>query len=411
MALGSVIIMKKQLHIGLFGFGTVGRGLYDVLQRIGAEDVTIERICVRNLRKDRGVRARFTNNADDLFNDPNINLIVELIDDAEASYQIVKRALLQGLPVVSGNKKMLARHLPELIQIQREHHVALLYDASACGSIPVIRNLEEYYDNELLTSVKGILNGSSNFILWKMMLEGMTYEEALRKAQELGFAESDPTLDVGGWDSLFKLIIITVHAFGLYVAPEEIFTFGIQHMNTDDVRFALEKGRRIKLVGHVEKLPDNELIMSVMPQLISPKKYIYGVEDEFNGVVIKGLFYDKQFMFGRGAGGYPTGSAVLSDITACQYDYRYEYSKIKGDLLTPSTDPQALLYTRENRFRIYYRFTDKADRDLLHFMRISEEYSSESNNYIIGEVSLQELWSHQEELAAKNVFVAAYPRD
>ena len=125
--------MKKHLHIGLFGFGTVGRGLYDVLQRIGAEDVTIERICVRNLRKDRGVRARFTNNADDLFNDPNINLIVELIDDAEASYQIVKRALLQGLPVVSGNKKMLARHLPELIQIQREHHVALLYDASACG--------------------------------------------------------------------------------------------------------------------------------------------------------------------------------------------------------------------------------------------------------------------------------------
>ena len=182
-------------------------------------------------------------------------------------------------------------------------------------------------------------------------------------------------------------------------------------MNTDDVRFALEKGRRIKLVGHVEKLPDNELIMSVMPQLISPKKYIYGVEDEFNGVVIKGLFYDKQFMFGRGAGGYPTGSAVLSDITACQYDYRYEYSKIKSDLLTPSTDPQALLYTRENRFRIYYRFTDKQDRDLLHFMRISEEYSSEANNYIIGEVSLQELWLHQAELAERNVFVAAYPRD
>lgn len=403
--------MKKSLHIGLFGFGTVGRGLYDVLQRVGAEDVTIERICVRNLRKDRGVRANFTSSPEDIFSDERINLIVELIDDAEAAYTIVKRALMQGLPVVSGNKKMLARHLPELIELQRANNVALLYDASACGSIPVIRNLEEYYDNDLLISVKGILNGSSNFILWKVMLEGMSYEEALKKAQELGFAESDPSLDVDGWDALFKLIIITIHAFGLYVAPEKIFRFGISRLRAEDARFSLEKGRRIKLVGHVEKMPDNELIMSVMPQLISPKKYIYGVEDEFNGVVIKGLFYDKQFMFGRGAGGYATGSAVLSDITACQYDYRYEYSKVGEDIYGESEDPQALRYTRDNRFRIYYRYTDVADRELLRFAHISEEYNSDTAHYIVGDVSLEELWAHQAELEARDVFVAAYPKD
>lgn len=403
--------MKKKLHIGLFGFGTVGRGLFDVLQRVGAEDVTIERICVRNLRKDRGVRANFTASPEDIFSDERINLIVELIDDAEASYAIVKRALMQGLPVVSGNKKMLARHLPELIELQRKYNTALLYDASACGSIPVIRNLEEYYDNDLLISVKGILNGSSNFILWKVMLEGMSYEEALRKAQELGFAESDPSLDVDGWDALFKLIIITVHAFGLYVAPEKIFRFGISKLRKEDARFSLEKGRRIKLVGHVEKMPDGELIMSVMPQLISPKKYIYGVEDEFNGVVIKGLFYDKQFMFGRGAGGYATGSAVLSDITACQYDYRYEYSKVGADIYGESNDPQALRYTRDNRFRVYYRYTDAADRDLLHFAHISEEYHSDTMHYIVGDISLEELWAHQTELEARDVFVAAYPKD
>lgn len=403
---------KKKLNIGLFGFGTVGRGLFDVLQRIGSEDVVISRICIRNLRKDRGVRACFTNNPDDIFGDPDINLIVELIDDAEASYTIVKRALTQGIPVVSGNKKMLAYHLPELIDLQRQNNVALLYDASACGSIPVIRNLEEYYNNDLLTSVKGILNGSSNFILWKMMLQGMSYDEALRLAQEEGFAESNPSLDVDGWDSLFKLIIITVHAFGAYVPPQEIFTFGISSLNKADVQFALEKGRRIKLVGHVEKLPDNELIMSVMPQLISPKKYIYGVEDEFNGVVIKGLFYDKQFMFGRGAGGYPTGSAVLSDITACQYDYKYSYSKVRTNLLEPDTNPQGRpLYTRENRFRIYYRYSDPSCRNLLHFQHISEEYSSDQNKYLIGDVSLQELWQKQAELKQHDVFVAAYPYD
>ena len=307
----------KKLNIGLFGFGTVGTGLYDVLKRIGSKNVEIKRICVRDITKARPIEAEFTNNPDDIFNDPDINFIVELIDDADAAYAIVKRALQMELPVVSGNKKMLAHHIEELIELQARYNVALLYDASACGSIPVIRNLEEYYDNDLLTSVKGILNGSSNFILSKIFNEKMSYTDALKLAQDLGFAESNPILDIDGWDSLFKLIIITIHAFGLYVAPEKIFTYGISNMGDEDIRFANEKERRFKLVAHVEKLEGNKLIMCVMPQLISHNKYIYSVEDEFNGVVIKGLFYDKQFMFGRGAGGYPTGSAVLSDITAC----------------------------------------------------------------------------------------------
>ena len=177
----------KKLNIGLFGFGTVGSGLYDVLKRIGSKNVEIKRICVRDLSKQRNVEAEFTNNADDIFNDPDINFIVELIDDADAAYTIVKRALQMSLPVVSGNKKMLAHHIEELIELQARYNVALLYDASACGSIPVIRNLEEYYDNDLLTSVKGILNGSSNFILSKIFNEKMSYADALKLAQDLGF--------------------------------------------------------------------------------------------------------------------------------------------------------------------------------------------------------------------------------
>jgi homoserine dehydrogenase len=393
----------KQFNIGLFGFGTVGRGLFEVLQRVGMQQIVIKRICVRNLRKPRAVQANFTDCADDIFNDTSINLIVELIDDADAAYAIVKRALQQGIPVVSGNKKMLAYHLEELIDLQREYHTALLYDASACGSIPVIRNLEEYYDNDLLISVKGILNGSSNFILSKIFNENMGYAEALQLAQKAGFAESNPSLDIDGWDSLFKLVIITMHAFGLYVAPERIFTFGIGHTNDEDIRFALEKGRRIKLVAHVEKLPDNRLIMSVMPQLLSRNKYIYNVEDEFNGVVIKGLFYDKQFMFGRGAGGYATGSAVLSDITACLFDYRYEYKKRSASAL-PS-------YTTDYAFRVYFRYTHNDDLELLHFDRIDESHISAQHKYVVGIVSLSELYRAQQTLRERDIFVAAYPTD
>ena len=392
----------KKLNIGLFGFGTVGRGLYDVLKRIGSKNVEIKRVCVRDLTKDRGVDVEFTDKADDIFNDPNINFIVELIDDADAAYDIVKRALKMELPVVSGNKKMLAHHIEELIELQARYNVALLYDASACGSIPVIRNLEEYYDNELLTSVKGILNGSSNFILSKIFNEKMSYADALKLAQDLGFAESNPTLDIDGWDSLFKLIIITIHAFGLYVPPQEIFTFGISNMNDDDIRFANEKERRFKLVAHVEKVGSN-LIMSVMPQLISRNKYIYSVEDEFNGVVIKGLFYDKQFMFGRGAGAYPTGSAVLSDITACLYDYKYEYKK--------RNDSQLPRYTTDHSFRVYYRYLDYADLDLIKFESVSENYISDDFKYVVGTVSLRELHKIQDELRRRNVFIAAYPND
>ena len=392
---------NKQLVIGMFGFGNVGRGLYDVLNTISSNEAVIKRICVRDITKERGVEADFTDNPDYIFNDEDINLIVELIDDAEAAYHIVKRALQSGRSAVSGNKKMLAHHLPELIELQQKYNVALLYDASACGSIPVIRNLEEYYDNDLLVSVKGILNGSSNFILSKIFNENYSYDVALRRAQELGFAESDPTLDIGGWDSLFKLIIITVHAFGCYVSPEKIFTYGISSMNDNDIRFANEKERRYKLVAHVEKLENGKIIMSVMPQLISRDKYIYSVEDEFNGVVIKGKFYDKQFMFGRGAGGHPTGSAVLSDITACFYNYRYEYKRMIGRV--------PVEHTNDVLVRVYLRYQNAEDRALFDFESIEEQYISNDYQYVVGHISLANLHKNAAQIRERDLFIAAYP--
>lgn len=396
---------NKQINIGLFGFGTVGKGLYDVLKKIQPENVSIVKVCVRNVAKHsaEAPELEFTSNADDIFTDSRINFIVELIDDAEAAYGIVKRALQAKIPVVSGNKKMLARHIQEMIQLQRDNDTALLYDASACGSIPVIRNLEEYYDNDLLISVKGILNGSSNFILSKVFNEGMNYAEALKLAQDLGFAESDPTLDIGGWDSLFKLIIITIHAFGVYVEPEQIFTFGIGNMNEHDIQFAHEKRRRVKLVGWAEKVDEDKLVLSVMPHLLSKQKYIYSVEDEFNGVVIKGLFYYKQFMFGQGAGGFPTGSAVLSDITAQLYDYRYQYKKLQS--------PHQLHFTNDYKVRIYYRYDNPAALNLLEFSTIHESYYSDTYKYVVGDIELSQLQAQAQSLRESNVFVCLYPED
>lgn len=389
----------SKLNIGLFGFGVVGEGLYQVLEKTEYADAVIKHICIKNGDKKRSLNEKyFTTDPDKIFNDKSINLIVELIDDAEESYKIVKRALESGIAVVSGNKKMLAYHIQELIELQKKTSTALLYDASACGSIPVIRNLEEYYDNDLLISVKGILNGSSNFILSKIFNEGMEYEVALKKAQELGFAESNPTFDVEGYDSLFKLVIITIHAFGTYVNPDKLMNCGISNLSSHDIQFAREKSLKIKLVAQVEKLKNGEFTMYVMPQFVTKDKYIYSVEDEFNGVVIKGECYDKQFMFGKGAGGHPTGSAVLSDITARAHNYRYEYKKLNNF--------KKLTYTSNHKLNLYVRYYTDDDIKLFNFDKITETHWSEEYRYVIGEISLNEIVAIKEQIFNRKLFIA-----
>lgn len=395
----------RKIKIGLFGFGVVGQGIHQVLGRSKNANAEIIGICVRNPDKPRAVaadRSLFTASPDAILDNPEVDLVVEVIDDAAASYDIVRRALLKGIPVVSGNKTMLARHLPELIAIQKENGVALLYDASSCGSIPVIRNLEEYYDNDLLLEVKGILNGSSNYILSRVFDHGADYADALRQAQELGFAESDPSFDIEGYDSLFKLVIITVHALGAYVAPERIFTYGISTIHDSDIRYAREKGVKIKLVAQVVKVSDECFTMFVMPEFVTPDKYIYSVDDEYNGVVIRGECYDRQFMFGKGAGSLPTASSILSDIMARLHDYRYEYKKMNF-LQKPD-------YTTEITLRIYARYSETDVPHILRFDRIYEQYYSDDSNYVIADVSLSELLAKRDRLRSKDVFLANLTR-
>lgn len=394
----------SNIKIGLFGFGVVGQGVYEVIRKSKNAHAEIAKICVHDLSKPRGVAvdpSLLTDKAEDILNNPEIDLIVEVINNADDAFSIVKTALEKGVPVVSGSKAMLAQHLPELIELQKKHNVALLYDASSCGSIPVIRNLEEYYDNDLLLEVKGILNGSSNYILSRVFDHKEPYDSALRKAQELGFAETDPSFDIEGYDSLFKLVIITMHALGTYVAPEKIFTYGISTIHDSDIQYAREKGVKIKLVAQVVKVSEEHFTMFVMPEFVSPNKYIYSVDDEYNGVVIRGECYDRQFMFGKGAGSLPTASSILSDVMARLHDYRYEYKK-QNYLQKPD-------YTTDITLKIYVRYSETNIQHVLDFESIHEQYISSESNYVIGEIKLSELIAKREKLRAKDLFVANIP--
>lgn len=331
--------MRKNLKLGLFGFGCVGQGLYHVLHETKGLKAEIKKICVKTKNKPRPLGEDiFTFLKDDILLDPEIDLVVELIDDAPAAFEIVKTALQNGKAVVTANKRMLAEHLEEIYHLQKKYGKPVLYEGSVCGSIPIIRNLEEYYDNDLINSIEGIFNGSTNYILTKVFEERKTYDDALKQAQALGFAESDPRLDVKAFDPKFKLTILIAHTFGVFVKPENIINFGIDRISSVDLRYAKDHGLTIKLIARAIKVGE-KIYGLVAPQFIENVHPLSAVRNEFNAVIVEGAFAEKQLFVGKGAGSFPTGSAVLSDISALTYDYRYEYKKLhQENHLTFSND-------------------------------------------------------------------------
>ena len=321
--------MSNKLNIGLFGFGVVGKGLYDVLHHTPALQSSIQKICIKNIDKPRSIGAEnFTNNASVLLEDESINVIVELIDDADAAFEIVKTALQKGKAVVSANKKMIAEHFEELFALQQKYNVPFLYEASCCASMPIIRNLEEYYDNDLLKSFRGIINGSTNFILTKIFNEQLDFDKALLLAQQSGFAESNPTLDIGGFDAANKLCILLAHSFGVVAKANDFIFTGIENISLQDANVAKGKKYQIKLVANAQKLKNGKLAAFVLPQFVEESDDLFYVQNEFNGVITESSFADKHFFKGKGAGAFPTASAVLSDISALRHNYKYEYKKI-----------------------------------------------------------------------------------
>lgn len=387
--------MSKKIKIGLFGYGIVGHGVYEILSKNNAVGEVVK-ICVKDQYKRRDLPMdNFTFDRKDLLDNDDINLIVEVIDDAEAAYEIVTYAMRKGKSVVTANKKMLAEHWQELIQLQQETKVSLLYEASTCGSIPIIRNLEEYYDNELLYSVSGVFSGSCNYILTRMFNENLDFDIALKQAQDMGFLEKDPTLDLIGLDASHKLCLMVAHAYGVYVKPDEILNHGILNLSSFDMRFAQEKGYRLKLVSYVGKVGDNSITMFTLPQFVEKGRRLYNVDYEDNGVVVEAIFTDKQFFMGKGAGSHPTGAAVISDVSAYRYDYKYEYKKYFQDN-KPS-------YTTAVELEVYLRYFDEKNLNLFQFEKITEKYYGPDLNYVIGYIRLDNLIKIKERLNSADI--------
>lgn len=374
----------KQLTIGLFGFGVVGEGLYKVLQQTPSLKATIKKICIKNYGKKRNAPASlFTTDKDELLNDREINVIVEVIDDADAAFQIVSTALANGKDVVSASKKMIAGYLPALLALQQQTGRSFLYESAACASIPVIRNLEEYYDNDLLHSIRAIVNGSTNFILTKIFEEGLDFKQALLLAQQAGFAESNPVLDVEGYDAVNKWTFLLTHAYGIIESPENILFNGIQNIHAGDAVVAKAKNQQIKLVAQAQKLKDGKVAAFVLPQFVKQDDHLAFVKNEYNGVVIESGFADKQFFYGKGAGSFPTASAVLSDIAALRYQYKYEYKKLYHH------KPHEL--SNDIFLRVYVSFDDLAFIPRDRFEWIEEWYAQEERKYLVGVISFDEL--------------------
>lgn len=391
--------MGKKLKIGLFGFGCVGQGLYHVLNNSTGFKADVAKIVVKNKAKERTLAKELISyDKWEILDNPEIDVVVELIDNADDAFEIVSEAIKRGKHVVTANKKLLALHLQELYDLQREHNVSLLYEAAACGSIPIIRTLEEYFDNEELESVSGIFNGTTNYILTKTINEKLSYPVALKQAQEKGFAESDPTNDVEGFDPKFKAIILALHAFGVIIKPESVLNLGITTLDENDIRYATEKGYKIKLTPVIQRLEDNTISIFVAPRFIRSNNHLFNVENEFNGVIVEGKFSGEQFLQGKGAGSLPTGAAVLSDISALSYGYKYEFKK--------HAQSHKPVFTSNVVLQVYLRYNSVLDLQTLEFDEINEQYNGNDYHYVVGKINLQNLVANRDYILKHKLFLS-----
>ena len=325
--------MEKKIKAGLFGFGTVGQGTYQILQENPWLHLEIAGICIKNPGKERSLQQKcFTFRKEDILEDESIGLVVEAISDADEAFDIVKKALLAGKDVVTANKKMVCEHLAELLELQAGTGRILRYGAAVCGAIPVLDVLDAYLAHEPLQEVCGIVNGSTNFILGCMQDDKLDYQTALKQAQELGYAEADPALDVSGQDARNKLVITALHAFGQVLSPDEVVMRGIDSLPPFSVELAERSQKRMKLVAKVQR-KNGRLYASVLPELLGSDHPLFSVDQENNRVLLQGKYSGLHQLSGRGAGALPTGTAVVADIREALAGRGYNYTKYKENSL------------------------------------------------------------------------------
>lgn len=306
------------LKIGIVGVGTVGQSVCQILEdnkdiitaRAGVEITPVAGV-VNNLSKKRGVAIKLSDNVDDILNDDSIDVVVELMGGIDTPYAVVKKALEKGKAVVTANKALLAYHRYELQDIAGE--TPFEFEAAVAGGIPIITALREGLGANHIKSIRGIINGTCNYMLDKMINEGVAYDTILKEAQDLGYAEADPTFDVGGFDAAHKLLILASIAYGIDAKPEDILIEGIENIASEDIDFAKEFGYAVKLLG-IAKNNGSNVELRVHPVLIPNSEMIAKVDGVMNGISVVGDKVGETLYYGAGAGGDATASAVIANI-------------------------------------------------------------------------------------------------
>lgn len=362
----------SSLGIGLAGFGTVGSGVWNTLERNG-ELITgrtgggvrlhIAKILVRDRAKTRATTGEvpaemFTTDWRALVEDPAVDIVVELIGGTTDAFDIVAAALRAKKPVVTGNKALLAERGVELFAISKETDTPIHFEAAVAGGIPIIRTVQDSFIGNRILSFSGIINGTSNYILGRMTDAALTFEAALAEAQALGYAEADPALDVNGWDAAHKAILLATLAYGFPIDPASIHVSGIEQVRPTDIRFAKSLGYVVKLLAVIREHPDGAVELRIQPSFIAKSNILASVQGVFNAVAVHGDAAGESLFYGRGAGQNPTASSVVADLVEAARSLK-QTAGHRGFL--PYRETGRILPVGETSTAYYVRF-DVTDR-------------------------------------------------
>ena len=310
--------MEKKIKIGLIGLGTVGSGVFKTLQNF--ENVEITKIAVRNKNKKRNIEnldeSIITDNPYEVVNDPEIQIVAELVGGIDPAFDLIKTAIKNGKHIVTANKELLAKHGEELFNFAESNNKVVLYEAAIAGGIPLIMPIKTILAGNKINKIKAILNGTTNYILTKMDVQGASYEDVLKESQELGYAEADPTGDVEGFDAAYKITTLATIAFGKRIKIDKVYREGITKISPDDMKAANEMGDKIKLIASAELNKDGRADVRVHPMLVPKSKTLAHIDYVTNAVSLTGHPVGDVTLSGPGAGEFPTASSVVGDILA-----------------------------------------------------------------------------------------------
>lgn len=330
----------KKVGVAILGLGVVGSGTYNIIKNnheyfLKTQNMDVNVESVLELNKERALKlgvpeSNVASSIEEVISNPNVDIVVEVIGGVEPAKTFVLKALMSGKSVVTSNKELFAKHWDELEEEAKKMRVGLFFEASCVGGVPIIRTLQEGMQANQIQSIKGIINGTTNYILTKMNNEGSNYEDALKQAQQLGYAEFNPTADVEGFDATYKLSILSSLAFNTKICIDNISREGITKINPIDVEYGKQLGYTMKLLGIGKRMP-NGIEVRVHPTLVANSNPLASVNDSFNAVSLVGDAVGDIMLYGRGAGALPTGSAIVSDVIYCAKHSDFYYASFENN--------------------------------------------------------------------------------